>query len=172
MKNWVRWVLLFHILFFAGFTLQEEWLRRDAHTIYLETIPVDPRDLWSGQYMTLRYQIENDPLLKNPSEKMGILLTPTKEIQTSAGLRSVYTLADVRPAKDVSEGTAGNSVWVIGDVGNGSIHLGINRFYFNEKRVEEMGELRPDEFLVEISVSAKGVMRVKDLIITRKPSAN
>ena len=108
------------------------WLRRDAHTIYLETIPVDPRDLWSGQYMTLRYQIENDPRLKSPSEKLGILLTPTKEIQTSAGLRSVYTVQEVRPAKDVSEGTAGNSVWVIGDVGNESIHLGINRFYFND----------------------------------------
>jgi uncharacterized membrane-anchored protein len=171
MKNGARWmlVLMFHLLFFAGFTLQEEWLRRDAHTIYLETIPVDPRDYWSGQYMVLNYAIEADPRLKTPKHRPAILLAPHKTIQTSAGERSVYTLKDVRPASEVTLGSyTETGIWAVGEVRSGGIDLGIDRFYFNEERVAELSKLTPDEFLVEIIVSAQGEMRVNDLIITPK----
>jgi uncharacterized membrane-anchored protein len=172
MRSWVRWILLFHIVFFAGFTLQEEWLRRDAHTIYLETIPVDPRDYWSGQYMVLNYAIEADPRLKAPKHPTAIFLAPQKTVQTSAGERTVYTLTDVRPASEASLGSyTETGIWALGEVGSESVDLGIDRFYFNEERVAELSKLTPEEFLVEIIVSAQGKMRVNDLIITPKSPA-
>lgn len=44
------------LVFMAG---QRECVLRNGRTVYLRTVPVDPRDLFRGDYVRLRYEISN-----------------------------------------------------------------------------------------------------------------
>lgn len=52
------WILF---LFFASFIVYNEYILIKGEKVFLKTIPVDPRDLLRGDYVILRYEIENDP---------------------------------------------------------------------------------------------------------------
>lgn len=49
--------ILLQLLFLAVFALMWERLYHDGHTVYLRTEPLDPRDPFRGDYLTLNYDI-------------------------------------------------------------------------------------------------------------------
>ena len=48
-------LVLLQLAFFAAWAGYEEMLLRTGDSILVKTVPVDPRDLLSGQYLELRY---------------------------------------------------------------------------------------------------------------------
>lgn len=50
-------IIVFWLLIFSGFILYNEYTLRTGTEIILKTEPVDPRDLFRGDYVTLNYEI-------------------------------------------------------------------------------------------------------------------
>jgi len=49
--------LIFWLLIFSGFIAYKEYTLRTGTEVVLKTLPVDPRDLFRGDYVTLNYEI-------------------------------------------------------------------------------------------------------------------
>lgn len=49
--------LIFWLLIFSGFIAYKEYTLRTGTEVMLKTLPVDPRDLFRGDYVTLNYEI-------------------------------------------------------------------------------------------------------------------
>ena len=50
-------VVVFWLLIFSGFIAYREYTLQTGREVLLKTVPVDPRDLFRGDYVTLRYDI-------------------------------------------------------------------------------------------------------------------
>jgi len=60
--------IVFWLLIFSGFILFKEYTLRTGTEILLKTEPVDPRDLFRGDYVTLNYEISTLDLDEIPTE--------------------------------------------------------------------------------------------------------
>ncbi len=135
----LRWILAAQLLFFAawgGYLLNTH---RIAATVWLETAPVDPRDLLSGHYVALAYPIaaNADELcakLRQPDEPgtFYLRLDPSTEVVTTVeGPVHVSTAVECRVTPPDSGG-----IWIEGEHsagrGFGRVTFGIERFYVAE----------------------------------------
>ncbi|HII93835.1 MAG TPA: hypothetical protein HA262_17255 [Methanosarcina sp.] len=59
--------IVFWLLIFSGFIAYKEYTLRTGTEVLLKTLPVDPRDLFRGDYVTLNYEISNLNMEKLPS---------------------------------------------------------------------------------------------------------
>jgi len=60
--------IVFWLLIFSGFILFKEYTLRTGTEVLLKTEPVDPRDLFRGDYVTLNYEISTLNLDEIPAE--------------------------------------------------------------------------------------------------------
>lgn len=60
--------IVFWLLIFSGFIAYKEYTLRTGTEVLLKTLPVDPRDLFRGDYVTLNYEISTLDMEKIPSE--------------------------------------------------------------------------------------------------------
>lgn len=70
MKNKKLFILigLFWLVIIAVFIGTKEFTLRTGEEVLLKTVPVDPRDLFRGDYVILRYEISTLPLSKIPAD--------------------------------------------------------------------------------------------------------
>jgi len=60
--------IVFWLLLFSGFILYKEYTLRTGTEVVLKTMPVDPRDLFRGDYVVLNYEISTLDLDEVPAE--------------------------------------------------------------------------------------------------------
>lgn len=60
--------LIFWLLIFSGFIAYKEYTLRTGTEVVLKTLPVDPRDLFRGDYVTLNYEISTLDMEKVEAE--------------------------------------------------------------------------------------------------------
>jgi uncharacterized membrane-anchored protein len=58
------------VLIFGGSIAYQEWLLQSGTTTILKTRPVDPRDLFRGEYVVLSYEFELEPKVKDILDTM------------------------------------------------------------------------------------------------------
>lgn len=139
--------------------------------VMLETAPVDPRDFFRGDYVILSYQINN-------IEKR---LFTEKDLQSYERNSSVYVVLEEKG--DYFEAVAahlskpdslqsGQKIIrgkVRADMGDRFlIEYGIERFYLEENRGQDVEELR-DELDVEVLVTSSGRSKVNRLFYRGEP---
>jgi uncharacterized membrane-anchored protein len=174
--KWVRLAIAAQVVVFAGWAAREEWRRAAAPVIRLETAPVDPRDLWSGQYMRLAYPIARveqlpgfPPRAATGPMNLAVRLAPT-EVRFGGAPVTVWRAVEVRvPPGDIpAKQKPADGVWVAGTwTGRGwagGVRYGIERFYFNEKRKREFQSRRSGQVHVECTVDRRGRLALKRLI--------
>ena len=170
-RNWLRWTLLGQVLFFAGWAGFEESKRYSAPIILLETMPVDPRDLFAGQYMALRYRISLvDGLPGFPKEKpknralIAVLLKPSKNVNVGGRGYQLWEAVQCQvPPPDDLNTTDG--VWVTGKwIAANNVIYGIEKYYFSEKRMNELSNIGSGNVYVEVSVGKGGKLALKNLV--------
>lgn len=61
-------IVVFWLLIFSGFILFKEYTLRTGTEVILKTQPVDPRDLFRGDYVVLNYEISTLNLEEIPAE--------------------------------------------------------------------------------------------------------
>lgn len=101
----------------------------------LDTVPVDPRDLVSGTYVALNYQISSPeacrPLLEAGAAEAYVELKDSgRRLNTGAGALPAYEAAGCAAAP-------GSGVWARAEIYGGfagriNARYGIERFYVNE----------------------------------------
>ncbi len=171
--TWTRKALLLQAVFFLGWIGFEEMKRIPKTVVLLETVPVDPRDLWSGKYLTLSYTIQWVESIRGfpksrpagPFDVAVRLVPKTKSPRAGGTPRTIWIAVEVRqggvPKEPPDEG-----VWVTGTWGGRGpgVDYGIGRYYFSESRQAEMNNLRPGQFLVECGVSKDGRLTIRRIV--------
>lgn len=123
--------LLFLLLMSASYYAMDSW----GQTITLKTAPVDPRDPFYGDYVTLDYAIEQIPEEKwlveeplNRGEKVFLLLEENDE--------GIYELVE---ASTLWPETEGNQVvlsskyqWSDASLQQHQVDIGLGRYYIEE----------------------------------------
>ena len=63
MRKWlIVIVAVLQLLVLAGMAAQREWVVSTGRTVYLRTAPIDPRDVFRGDYVRLGYEISTIPI--------------------------------------------------------------------------------------------------------------
>lgn len=55
--HWIMLVVAVQLAALASVAIKREWILGNGETVYLRTAPVDPRDLFRGDYVQLEYEI-------------------------------------------------------------------------------------------------------------------
>ena len=56
-NHWIMLVVAVQVAALAAVAIKREWIHGNGETVYLRTAPVDPRDLFRGDYVQLDYEI-------------------------------------------------------------------------------------------------------------------
>lgn len=152
-------------MFLVGMSLSYYLIDEFGETIQLKTAPVDPRDLFYGDYVTLGYEVEqiseenwsgSDRV--DAREKVYLILSPNQS--------GIYEVAEAADHKLEARET--NDVVITGWYGwydrlNGHrIHLGLDRYYIEENTGEEFENSR-EPMTVTIAVAPWGQKKITDL---------
>ena len=117
--------------------LGKESVKRDGVVVYLDLMPVDPRSLMQGDYMTLRFRLAQDiqATVKALPAEGGIALAPVNVSNEKVG-----SLARA--------GEQGN-VRIRYRMRKGQVWLGTNAFFFEEGKDQQYSAARYGEFRVD-----------------------
>ncbi|MDH5760414.1 MAG: GDYXXLXY domain-containing protein [Gemmatimonadota bacterium] len=167
--KWLRLTLVAQIIFFVAWAGVEEYGRANAVEFLLETRPVDPRDLLSGHYMTLRYT-SLDPEGSVEGVRAAVRLEFEKEVTVDGRTWPVWHAVEkVEPGRVGDRSLSSTGGWADATVTGSRLDFGIDRFYFSEARKEELNSLRGGSFYVLATLGGDGTLRVKDLVWDREP---
>jgi uncharacterized membrane-anchored protein len=117
--------------------LGKESIRRDGVVVYLDLMPVDPRSLMQGDYMTLRFRLAQDiaATVKTLPAEGGTALAPVNIATNQVGsLALASEQGNVRIRYRIRKG----QVW-----------LGTNAFFFEEGKDRQYASARYGEFRVD-----------------------
>ena len=159
MKQSTRLIIALVVLFgIVGiFILYLSWPFLTGKTIVLATRPVDPFDIFRGQYITINYEIGNIPAIPEVEEGSAVyvLLEPDEE-----GIWRFQEVSLTQPR----EGTfiRGEIMSIHGD--NMRIKYGIEQYFF-----ERHASLPTRGLTVEVKVSSSGQVRISNLLHDGKP---
>lgn len=166
MTSILRWVLVAQVAFFAvwgGYLLRSH---QAARTVWLETQPVDPRDLLSGHYVALRYPLAETArrlCAEVPAQSpLYLRLQRSGEIvSTLEGPVEVSRATDCRPRPPAF----GGEDWIVGQRTSGpafgGIRFGIERFFVPE--ASPLRQVRSGDVIAKIAINDASRPRILDL---------
>lgn len=155
------WVML-QILFFAGWAIREESRLAvgEGRSILVRTVPVDPRDLISGQYIRLAYEFSTGRTLADldvrfrdgpPSgSTIWVVLGPEEEFYVPVSVHDERP-ERLEPAQLALRGTVSGSM----------LRFGIERYFVQE------GTETPDprDITVGLRVGDDGLPRIETVFV-------
>jgi len=139
--------------------------------VLLKVVPVDPRDLLRGDYVTLSYEISNIKLDSVKNEAGSIYYNDTVYVQLQKGEKywKAKAIAKAFHSTDTS------NVWLKGRVervyrNNARIKYGVEQFFIPEGTGHFIEQERNREKVsVEINVTRSGIGLIKQLYISDQP---
>lgn len=139
--------LLLLVVVLSGYILTQEQIRNSDETTILRTMPIDPRDLLRGEYVTLRYEIARDEQVQEVvSQSGGEKSVCIGLIEDQVGVASV---SDVYPGVCSSND---EGLWISGEInGRGVRFPEIEQYFVPEGTGLGIERLRSD-VSVEISL--------------------
>ena len=164
----LRIALGLQLLFFIAWG---GWLLSSKNTpspeFYLETVPVDPRDLLSGTFVALTYEISNPqagacPAVMNSSPKFFVKLEDRGRIaETPDGPAAVFEATDCARKPPVGE-----PGWVSAALQPGArrpgARYGIERFYLNEN--DPRKDARSGSVIAKVKIDRRRQLVLLDLV--------
>ncbi|MFH1018618.1 MAG: GDYXXLXY domain-containing protein [Pseudomonadota bacterium] len=165
--KWLRYVLLAHVLFFGlwgGYLLTSH---QDASVIWLETSPIDPRDLLSGHFVALRFEKLENPAVQGclpttPSVPLFVRLEPSaRTIPTVDGPKEAWIPVECRIGSVPESDTR---IWMRGfrSLPGNRLNYGIDRFYVPE--TSALRQARSGQVIAGISINRRRDARITDLL--------
>lgn len=147
-------VVLFGIL--AVFVLYLSWPLMTGKTMILETMPVDPMDLFRGQYININYEISSVPALAGakPGDSVYVLLNKDG--------RGLYQYSSASLSKPEGDFIKGKVTYVYND--NMRIEYGIEQYFF-----ERDASFPTRNITVEVKVDGSGQARISKLLQNGEP---
>jgi len=128
--RWLWVVVAAQITFLLSWAGYHEVVRHIAPTVRLKTMPVDPRDILRGDYMTLNYEISSPgPAVRTIGDVDGDVYVVLKR---DGAHHVVEEILAEEPAADDPRLWVHAQVW--GAEGNPRLNYGIERFFVPEGR--------------------------------------
>lgn len=159
-------IAIFWLVIFAGFIASKEFTLRTGNEVLLKTVPVDPRDLFRGDYVILRYDISNIPINKynlnfanfESGDKIYVTLDVNKN-----GIGSIAKVSRVKPT---------NEIFMTGTVTDVlpsrlSVEYGIESYFVPEGRGREI-ERNIGKIYTKVAVDDYGNAVIKSLVFDGK----
>lgn len=164
MKKEVKLVIFLAIMI-LGFLiaiLYLSWPLLTGKTIILQTQPVDPFDLFRGQYLVIRYDISSIPIISGVNENSLISQTIYVKLNKNDS-SNVYNYGSAYLEKP-NEGTFIKGK--IKSISHGKILIeyGIEQYFF-----ERNAEINTRGIQVEVKVDSSGQARISRLLKDEKP---
>jgi uncharacterized membrane-anchored protein len=149
----------------------QEYALAHGKAILLETRPVDPRDLLSGDYLMLNYKISDVPTnLFSPPVKEDLPFGTKIFVALAPGTNEFYTVTRastnaLAPSSDAEVVLSGKSTYAWRNTTN-SIHVeyGIERYYVAEGTGNPHGKLT-----AQAVVPASGRAKLQRVFLDGKP---
>lgn len=159
-------ISIFWIVIIAGFIASKEFTLQTGDEILLKTRPVDPRDLFRGDYVILRYEISTintDTLSYQGSDfkeddKVYVLLNVDDQ--------KIGTLSNIDKNKP-SEGIFIEGIVKRASTNRLNIEYGIESYFVPEGKGREI-EKNLDKIYIKISVDDFGNAVIKSLVLDGK----
>ena len=168
--NKLRLVLILQLAFFAAWA---GWLffssSRTTAEFCLNTVPVDPRDMLSGTYLALAYDISRPKgtdcetvLREDLYSSVYVQLAPGgASVKTGGKELPLYTAVACSSARPAPDG----KIWVTGRSRSRwvqQIDYGIEKFYISEDN--PLKSSKSGEFAARVKMDGLGNLRLVDLI--------
>jgi len=161
MNNYQKLIIFIAILIlgFGTAILYLSWPLLTGKTYILSTTPVDPFDIFKGQYITIRYEISQIPDTVLSQEAVGKSAYVLLE-KDESGISHSEEILLVKPQeKDFIKGKITN---IYGNTAQ--IEYGIEQFFFERGATFSMQNLT-----VEVKVDSSGQARISKLLQNGKP---
>ena len=175
-------VLAFQLLFLLGLVTFKEVTLRLGQTVVLQTVPVDPRDLFRGDYVILGYKISTIVVGPPPAS------TPTPQLTRSYRVPYIPYISPGDTVYAKLEESSDEGVWVPTAVSGGfprdwkvfikgtatslpgrdlTVEYGIESYFVPEGQGKEIERAR--DVKVEVAVNGFGDAVIKGLIVDGEP---
>ncbi|HEY4493651.1 MAG TPA: GDYXXLXY domain-containing protein [Candidatus Paceibacterota bacterium] len=156
---------LFWLAIFAVFIASKESVLRGGQEVLLQTVPVDPRDIFRGDYVTLRYEISTldqaDVVIFNRgwNESLGV----GDKVYVNLLQDGEYARADGINLEQPDSGIfiAGTVKSMYGSVIN--VDYGIESYFVPEGTGHDIEDLS-GELAVRVALSSSGRAVIKELV--------
>lgn len=166
-RRWLVVLIVLQVLVLAGMALSSEAAGWYGKEIKLKTAPVDPRDLFYGDYVILSYEISRlDRGLWTGSEQPERREIVYVKLRRAAGEEGIYEAVSVSPERPETTGDEAVLKARVGYVAPDTIQLtyGLERYYVPEGTGRELEEQR-EEMLVTVRIAPWGQARLMSLIL-------
>lgn len=181
MKRWFIVIVAAQLLFLVGESVYYQVRRESGIEVRLKVVPVDPRSLFMGNYMTLSYDISDVDV----RYVRASMLDP-KDLPSG---RTVYVILDTTGPTAIVQGVSQFQPSVLkpggvflksrvtrnrfargGQSGGGTITVdyGISRYFIPEARQEEVNRMGRDNIVAIASVSPDGQAMLKGIEVNGK----
>lgn len=146
------------IILFGGVILFNEYTLNMGEKVYLKTVPVDPRDLLRGDFVILRYEIQNNQAISELITKEelingdSIYISLNKDQTTDVGTFKAVTVT--KPESGIFIKTT--------VLNKNSLELGIGQYFVPEGKGYQLERLRGN-LTVLTSIDKFGNAKIKDL---------
>ena len=148
-------IIAFQVLFLAGLTAFNEITLRFGETVVLQTVPVDPRDLFRGDFVVLRCEISTLRGRYRGGEIVYVHLVQRGDVWVATGVaRERNPDWDVAIKGKVRSTTPGSVL---------EMEYGIENYFVPEGEGREIE--RAQDIKVEVSVNGFGDAVIKGLIV-------
>lgn len=158
---------IFWLIIIIGFVAAKEFTLRTGTQVLLKTVPVDPRDLFRGDYVILRYKISTLDLNKIPADyvdfKTGDKIYLTLDKKNGYGV----------PAKIYRNSPESEELFLKGIVKDVrgkrlTVEYGIESYFVPEGKGKEIERVRGRTLDVKASIDKFGNAAIKSLLMDGK----
>jgi uncharacterized membrane-anchored protein len=150
------------VLLYMVATASHPFLASGSRTVLLRVVPVDPRDLFRGDYVTLSYEISRIPVLgatnETSSQTVYLGLAPDSDGRHYHGVSASFTPPVLNPEIPL---------YIRGTLsGPGRIIFGIESFFVPEGQGKPYEDAaRSQNLSAEVVVASNGRAALKRLVI-------
>jgi uncharacterized membrane-anchored protein len=175
-RLWIALAVTAQLAVLASMAAEREWIFRTGQVVYLRTAPVDPRDLFRGDFVRLQYEINHvrpeglDPLLAAARDRRRHEVMYTRLRPAGEGLYEAAGAGTARPADGPFIRGRTEDAWRLGWRGaavGAVVKYGIEQLFVEEgagRAIEERRGARdqlqvPMEVEVALSPGGTAVIR-------------
>lgn len=148
---------IFWLIIIGGFVAMKESTLRSGTKVLLQTEPVDPRDLFRGDYVTLRYDISEVELF-GPKDGSTVYVL----LDTSGKYATVYKAQFEKPASGIF--LKGTGYWFRGEGITARVEYGIESYFVPEGEGRKIENYVGRGLAVRVAIDADGRAVIKDLV--------
>lgn len=170
---------LLWLLVIGGIIISKQITIWTGTTVRLQTQPVDPYDLFRGDYVTLRYRISDMNRIPDFSRKDTPVWTPASSSYAWSSGDTVYVVLRQQP-----DGTAtaeyktpqyptGNVLFLKGTVSGynaNQIDYGIESYFVPQGKGKDIERSRGTNLFVSVTIDRWGNAVIRDLVMTTQPA--